>query len=262
VKRLVCLGLVTTLGCGGGGGGGGMNGGGDGIDAGSEPGGPTITTLTTPSPSITEGERVTFTAIVADPDGVDDIAGGTLSLQGVTAPLGAFVQQAGGTYTIDVTWAQIAAARPIEFTADETRTFRAEFIDSDSRRGSRDATLVLTCGGDAACDSTCVDLQENAEYCGSCERSCRVGGASGSCSGGECAPAFTDCLETTQYATCDAACEALGESCADCGGTPGLYYRSRRDCSSSIAAGPVLSCDAAIVPDNGDQVRCCCTSTP
>jgi hypothetical protein len=257
MKTFFLLGLLG-LACGGDSSSARVDGGENGIDAGSEPGGPVITALTTSASSITESERVTFTATVADPDGLDDITGGTLTLDGTNVAVGAFVQQGAGTYAIEVTWAQIAAARTIEFTSDETRTFRAEFLDSDSRRGSRDATLVLTCGGDAACSSTCVDLRENVDHCGSCRHSCCVSGTTGGCSAAECEPALTDCLDTDQFPTCEAACEAIGESCTSCAGTPGLYYRSRDACSRNAPVGPISACDEAIGPDDGDQVRCCC----
>lgn len=258
-KTLLCVGLVMA-GCGGGGGSGD-----DGdmrIDASSEPGGPVIASLATNRASITDGEVITFTAIVTDPDGLDDIAGGTLTLAGAANPLGAFVQQAGGTYTIDVTWAQIASARPIEFTSDETRTFHAEFVDNTSRRGTRDAALLLTCGGNAACASACTDQQENSSHCGACGRACRTAGESGGCSSGECLPALTECIGTTALPTCDAVCQAMGESCTSCDGVPALYYRSRNDCAAHIPAGPGLSCDEEIRTDTGPQLRCCCTSTP
>ena len=42
-------------------------------------GAPVLLSLQTNVPKITAGESVTFTAILTDPDGVDDIVGGTLS---------------------------------------------------------------------------------------------------------------------------------------------------------------------------------------
>jgi hypothetical protein len=261
VKWLPVIGLVATLGCGSGGGGD-DEGGDDRIDAGSQPGGPAIASLTVNRASITEGGAVTFTAIVTDPDGLEDIAGGSLALGSATAPFGAFVQQTSGTYTIEVTWSQIAAARPIEFTADETRAFRAEFIDRGARRGWQETTLVLTCDGDAACDSTCVDLERDASHCGTCDNACRVEGESGGCSAGTCQPALTTCMSPSAFATCNAACAAQGETCATCGGVSSMYYDSRSDCAEQIVGSPGPGCDAGLGGTPAESVRCCCTSAP
>jgi hypothetical protein len=257
VTWLPLVGMVATLGCGSGGGGD-DEGGDDRIDAGSQPGGPAIASLTVNRASITEGGAVTFTAAVTDPDGVDDIIGGALTIGDAAAPAAAFVEQFPGTYTVEITWDQIAAVDEIEFTADETRRFRAEFLDNDVRRGSRDATLLLTCHGMAACDSRCVDLQQDVAHCGTCGTTCRVAGDTGGCSAGECEPALTECLATTQFASCDAACAAIGETCGVCGGVSALYYITLADCGAHRVAAAGASCSEAIRTDAGNQARCCC----
>jgi hypothetical protein len=201
---------------------------------------------------------VTFTATVTDSDGLGDIVSGTLAIVSPTAAVRSFDQGSGGTYIVDVTWAQIAAAHEIEFDSDQQRVFRAEFTDSAGRKGSKDIALTLTCDGNSACGSRCVDRMGDADNCGTCGHTCRVEGTSGGCQAGECRPAFTDCMGLTAFATCDAACAAQGDTCGSCNGVASLYYRSMANCLNHITLGSGEACGEPIDTDTGAAVRCCC----
>jgi hypothetical protein len=80
------------------------------------PGAPVFLSLQTNASSLTAGESITFTAVLIDPDGVDDIVGGTLSdLTGMIG-YGPFVAAGQpGTYSIMVSWDAMHQAEPIEF---------------------------------------------------------------------------------------------------------------------------------------------------
>ena len=108
---------------------------------------------------LTEGESVTFTAFVQDPDGPDDIEGVSLESpdgldHGVLAPDGS------GRFTLTLTWAELHAIDPIDFEGELVRTFVARAVDRDGHEASASTNLTLACLAitPAACDGVCIDL--------------------------------------------------------------------------------------------------------
>lgn len=127
---------------------------------------------------------VTFTAVLTDPDGVDDLIGGTLKDES-GSPYGAFATSGQeGAYALALTWEQIDATSSITFApgTNGQRSFVAEFFDVAGHKVQATATLTLdcrergACGGNCgqiSCDGTCVWASSTEENrCGSCEPNC------------------------------------------------------------------------------------------
>lgn len=129
--------------------------------------------------------QLVLTAIVLDPDGLSDLAGGQLLDPDTSAAYGAFTSTgAGGTFSIALGWASIGAVRPITTAVTGSpRSFRAEFFDAEGHRAVADLSVSLRCRDDAlaACSNVCVDLKTNKANCGACgneirdERACLNG---------------------------------------------------------------------------------------
>lgn len=126
----------------------------------SEPGGPEILSFSATADEITEGDTITFTAIVTDEDGVDDLVGGQLISEETSAVYGPFTSQGEGTFSITLSWADLDAVVPIDFSgANIPRTLTAEFFDTEGLRGATGFVLTLSCArGLGASDGLCVDV--------------------------------------------------------------------------------------------------------
>lgn len=236
------------------------------IDADIEPGGPEIVSLGTNTSFLTEGESVTFTATVTHPDGPGAIAGGSLTTPDGTMIYGPFDLAGGSTFSIDISWGDIHAIEPIEFTVNQSRIFRAEFFDTTGRQSSRTIELTLTCHDLAACDGICVDLQNNDNNCGECRNVCLIEGGVqrfGGCQEANCLPTVSDCYGVSLVSNCDEVCSGEGEVCVrnGCFGQTVFLYGDDLSCSEyhhidyrSIACDESVSSVALLL-------RCCCTTT-
>lgn len=155
------------------------------------PGGPVFLSSGATVSQLTSGEAVTFTAVLTDPQGIDDLIGGSLkSPDGLT--YGSFQTSAAeGSYSLRLTWDDIHRTKGITFTKDESRPFVAEFFDAAGHRATKTISIRLQCSGKGACDGTCVDLSQgrttgtsrNVTDCGVCGHAC---GANEACREGTC----------------------------------------------------------------------------
>lgn len=189
-----------------------------------EPGAPVFLDFSVSSTVLTDVSEVLFTAVLTDPDGVDDIVGGVLKdLSG--ASYGAFATAASeGAYEVRVDWEMVNSSEEISGVAEtDSRTFLAEFFDQAGHRVSREVTLDLVCDDDISrpCyDGECRPLV-TVDDCGACGRQCLLedgpevlgtwmSGAEYShdlsCDTGECA--FEVSFTHPQY-TCDDVCGDL-----------------------------------------------------
>jgi len=213
---------------------------------------------------ITAGESVIFTAVLTDPDGLDDIAGGTLSNEGGGIGYGPFVpagQQ--GTYSITVSWDAMHQAEAIQFEGvDLARVFRAEFYDQGANKVSKDVNLTLTCSAGSACDGVCTDITADANHCGSCSGVCE-----GGCDAGKCAPKWGECISFCDADTCDKYCGAIGETCAEnsCGPSEATIRGFGTQSNCAEESGPISvsePCDTVQLWGIGRvAIQCCCTDT-
>ena len=228
-------------------------------------GAPVFLSLQTNVPKITAGESATFTAVLTDPDGVDDIVGGTLSDETGMIGYGPFVAAGQpGTYSITVPWDAMQQADSIDFeNADLTRAFRAEFYDQAAHKVNQDVSLALTCAAGSACAGICVDLMTDVMHCGACSRVCEAG-----CGAGQCKPTWGECIDMESgFETCDLYCAAVGETCVE-NGCGGLGATSRGfaltvNCEQEVAPGSVKEpCNTVQTWGGGRPViQCCCTDT-
>ncbi|MBW1811394.1 MAG: hypothetical protein JRJ87_24610 [Deltaproteobacteria bacterium] len=231
---------------------------------------PMILSFGTNVSDITEGESVTFTAVVSDPDGIDDLIGGALKSPDGTVVYGAFATSAQeGAYTLTITWNAVDQAQSIEFTGEDTRTFLAEFFDISGHTVVEQVTIQLYCDTGAACDGKCVDLSTSSNNCGACRHACAVAGG---CSSGACYE-WSSCTEVGD--TCDDICASEGRTCAVvCFGSDltapraVLHYMDINACISDPGSGSSLTsvryCDEPVfVPAFPFwTVEQCCCSTP
>lgn len=211
---------------------------------------PVILVLGTNVPSITQGATVTFSAVVTDPDGIDDVIGGILSdanggIYGAFATTG---QE--GAYQMTLSWAQIQQVGSIDFAQGATgpRAFTAEFFDQAGHTVQKPITVTLDCKGNGACGGTCLDMTQDVNNCGTCGHACS-GTGNNLCYKGVCG-GLTNCL-TKVPTTCGAYCATLGKTCynvcssvgavyyntASCGGVPGTTF-----CATPVTASVSASC--------------------
>lgn len=229
------------------------------------PGAPVFLSLQTNVSKITAGESVTFTAVLTDPDGVEDIVGGTLSDPSGAIGYGPFVAAGQeGTYSISISWDAMQQAEAIYFEAtDLGRMFRAEFYDQAANKVSMDVNLTLTCDEGSACDGVCTDLMTNDAHCGTCNKECE-----GGCDAGFCAPKWGACIDMNSgFATCSIYCASLTETCVESGcgpneGTVFVFYNSG-DCEAHSGDGSLQEpCDAVQTWGfSRTVVKCCCSDT-
>lgn len=227
-------------------------------------GAPQILSLLSNVASITEGESVVVTAVVTDPDGIDDLIGGTLTDIN-QASYGAFTTTAQeGSYQVTITWAAMSQIEPISFGYGQTeqRPLVATFYDQKGHTTSSPVSITLTCKGLEACSGTCLDTMVDSDNCGSCDHTCpRNTYAQDGCFLGKCAD-LSPCEDHTASSTCAARCNADGkvchELCTNAGSTSHvggvLYFDSGCGIESSNSYG----CNEAIPGSSSYALRCCC----
>ncbi|MDC0673725.1 hypothetical protein [Nannocystis radixulma] len=233
----------------------------------SDPSGPVFLSFKTNVSQLTEGESVTFTAIMTDPDGADDIVGGSLSNDDESldfGPLTAAGQE--GTYSLTLSWAQIHQALPIQFEdGSMALVFRAVFFDQAGHKASDTIELTLSCPGGSACAGVCTDLAVDGLNCGTCGRTCR--GGEDFCENGACLQSYSSCVAYDQgLDTCAAICQAEGETCMQnaCLGDATLRgFSTAEHCEEFFGNSYLfLGCDEPIQWGlNIYHARCCCSDS-
>ncbi|MCK6530673.1 hypothetical protein L6R50_24975 [Myxococcota bacterium] len=217
-------------------------------------GAPVVLDFSTDATSIVEGQSVVFTAVVTDPDGIDDLIGGTL-LAPSGGTYGAFVTAAQeGAYSLAVAWSQMDTVASIEFATEEDREFVARFYDQGGHTAEASVFVRLHCAGDAACAGECTDLDEDDRNCGACGRVC-AGCSAGRCYDFECAN------PSPAIRTCDDACFDLGKVCGEreCADYTGLAYWESLSCMGSGEW--IDHCEQDLHWDKAslaDSASCCC----
>ena len=221
------------------------------VDAGviAAPGSPVFLSLGTNVTSLTEGESITFTAVLTDPDGVSDVIGGSLiSESGAT--YGAFSTSGQeGSYSLSVSWGDIHQVNEITFNGSDDRLFKAQFFDQAGNEAVKTINIELECDEQSACDGACTDLTTDLDHCGECNNECDV------CDSSTCARMES----SVAIVSCDTICQQAGATCAAglCG-----------DFSSTLETGAceigedycyALSCSEYLdVDPEAEGMRCCC----
>ena len=134
----------------------------------SDPAGPEVLRLNANISTMHPDDTLIITAVVTDPDGIDDVIGGSLIDSESGASYAAFATAASeGSYEVSLTWSAIQTVAPIY----ASRTFVAEFFDAAGHRGAGEIEIAFGCTNpmETPCDGTCVDLMTNSYHCGACD---------------------------------------------------------------------------------------------
>lgn len=166
---------------------------------------------------MTPTTELRISAIVTDPDGVDDLIGGVLVDLESNSELtyGAFITSAAeGAYQITLDWKQINEVRKIETApGGSPRTFTARFFDQIGNQSEKSLTIMLGCDGGssfAVCGGSCTNVMTSPTHCGSCDQ--RV-------------PNNTSCIDghvgcSDSLSLCEDRCVSLDsefDNCGECG---------------------------------------------
>lgn len=175
---------------------------------------PQILSLATNTMQLDERDHLAVTAVVTDPDGVDDLIGGMLVDPASGAAYGAFATSAAeGAYELELAWSDIEAVHAIDTPiAGAPRDFTARFFDQAGDAAEQTLTVTLHCSqsGYALCDGACTDLATDPDNCGACHASLPEGTQ---CEGGRAACAAGP--ENT-VAACTDGCSNDGDPYIDC----------------------------------------------
>jgi len=229
----------------------------------SSDGAPFFLSFSTNVGTITDGESVVFTATVSDPDGLGDIAGGTLFTGDGAFSYGPFVAAGQeGTYSITISWGDIDQVETIDFEdVSVERIFRAEFFDTKGASVSRDTTVTLSCPGGGACGGACKEFQIDSENCGACGKVCE-----GGCEGAMCLAVLGECIGINSgFPSCADYCQGQGGQCVEsgCDGSTYVGYNSTPFCVDSLGGFGSFSTACEHVNSWGPgeiAVRCCCST--
>lgn len=143
-------------------------------ESGGDPDGPVILDFSVNTPTLTELDVLIFSVVVTDPDGIDDVIGGTLKA-GNGSSYGAFqTASSEGAYELTQTWEQLGTVDEITFDDVEQRSFIAEFFDAAGHSVTQEVTVSLSCSEDAfgACVDGMCQWLEAVDACGSCDLDC------------------------------------------------------------------------------------------
>lgn len=153
-------------------------------DAGtSEPGAPRILSLSVVPPRLhLQGDTgaSTVSALVSDPDGLQDLVGGRLVDPVSGGVYGVFTSTATpGAYTFSIDWLIMQAVRPVASSplGGSDRVMRAEFFDLAGHTGALDLVMRLDCGltGHGVCNNQCTLMSTSPTNCGECGRAAPAG---------------------------------------------------------------------------------------
>ncbi len=206
---------------------------------------PEIQTLSASATELTEGESVTVTALVTDPEGASNVLSGTL-VDAETGDLyGTFTGRGAGSFDMALSWDDLNAVMDIDLAegASGSRTLSAAFLDEEGHESApQSISLTLSCGVDAACAGACADFDADTDNCGACGNTCRTYDAYDSsgladhpaeCDAGQCVVS-TDC-ETEIFDSCDDMCAEQGYAgCSDGDYTGFIFTTDRGGCGGDM----------------------------
>ncbi len=156
---------------------------------------------------MTRGETVIISAVVTDPDGINDLIGGSLTDPTGHSTYGVFATSASeGAYSLTVSWSDFNHVSVIEFVNQEHRDAVMHFFDAEGHETKQTLSVTLHCdgAGGSACGGECKDLQTDENNCGRCNTQC-VGG----CTVGACLPRLEPAGAPSDNRSCDTACAKM-----------------------------------------------------
>ncbi len=243
-------------------------------DSGSSNSPPVLLSTSINPSTLTGSGSVTITLVATDPDGIDDLIGGTVNTpDGVS--YGALVSAADeGAYSFELDWDLLHSTVNIEFppNENETRSLTITVFDQAGESVSEDLEVVLEASqpGLAVCDGSSVSWDSD-QHCGACGFSC-LDPLESTMGPGECLAAFpNECEKQRQISlydpstTCQEACdEAAGPqadavailSCFPVGVGGGCVDPEPSQCPGYSVDTLPANCNA----DAGTSVRCLCVA--
>lgn len=184
-----------------------------------DPEGPRYLQLSTNLTTMGPYDSLIITAVLTDPDGVDDIIGGSLVDPDNGASYGAFQTSASeGSYQLTVGWSALNTVRDIDFATSGTRRLQSRFFDVAGHEAAQSVAITLTCSGGPACGGAC-----GAARCGD-----------GSCTSSDGYP------DAHQLGICAGVCRDLATN-SDCGGCD---TACGGDCALRDGEYPICTCGA------------------
>ena len=234
---------------------------------------PEIAMLSASAPDLRPDRSVTVVAVVTDPDGSDDVMGGTLHGSDPALAYGVFEPTGEGVFELTISWDDAYALEGFSFEGVGEIPLTATFRDHGGATADRGLTLALACGGEldapAVCAAgECTDLASDLDNCSSCGTACPLQAqgsslAAGGCGGDGCLPVWDECvLASDGFADCDEYCADKGQACAPACGEAGARatFTSAASCEDLTATNPNPLCDLDF--DFGGSppfvYRCCC----
>jgi len=135
--------------------------------------------------SLTANQSVIFSAVLTDPDGINDVIGGDLTSADGKITYGSFATTENeGAYSLTLSWGEIQQTQDISFKQNEMRQFVASFYDAEGNNVQQQVTIELTCNGGFACQGACASgaatdcgvkalaLQSCSQVCSAANMSC------------------------------------------------------------------------------------------
>jgi hypothetical protein len=218
------------------------------------------------SPSVSS----TISAIVSDSGG---LSGGTLLDPTSGKVYGAFSTGGQGTFTFDLTWAEVNSVSAVNAPAGGTtsRKFTAKFFDNAGKSTTQQITINLGCdssSGEAACGGTCTSLASDNNNCGGCGKVCASSVPSVEASGQFTLAACNagTCESTQQFTTdtsCNVACASKSSTCTSTGFTCGPDNIAGYTSGQGYYIGGCSTTPPQIEPTDAgagtfDLLICCC----
>lgn len=215
------------------------------VDADPGPVDPIILSFSTNTSEIDPTDTVSFSVIVSDPQGIDDLIGGQLIDPGGST-YGTFsTASEEGAYSLSLGWSQVNTVRTIEFEAgsSENRTFRAQFYDAEGNSATDDLSVRLSCArsDEGACDGECISLSSDSDNCGACGNVCPRG--SYGCAQGHCLVESTCATDVTS--NCNQICARDGDVCIELGNQDVAFPAPLTTCGDGPTSYP--RCDTPLV---------------
>ncbi len=210
----------------------------------SSPDSPRILSLTVSPPALKPDASVVIGAIVSDPQGIADVAGGTFAQVGGN-DLGVFAGTVGsGAFTYALSWDLAHAIDPLNFPGDaRQRDYRATFYDAKGNTTEKIVAIRFDCDPPGApirngtCDEACAQMAECQDW------AARKGGVTATCRDGFCMAGIAG---STPEA-CSAACDRRNLDCVAASSTllpdAGMIYGYVQYGDAGACPAAIGSCD-------------------
>ena len=136
---------------------------------------PTLLRFTVNRAAASPDDEVVFTAVLTDPDGIDDLIGGVLEIDGTDVTVGSFATSAQeGAYSLSVSGHLLGGILPAEFVETRAVQFVGRFYDAGGQEVvSEPLEVEFGCRADEVyCDGRCMSEAAGAQQCTTSEWIC------------------------------------------------------------------------------------------